>query len=343
VGLTIGVDIGGTKVAAGVVDEDGAVLAHTRRPTPSASPSDVEDVVAQCVAELSRDHAVEAVGIGAAGFVDAERSTVLVAPNLAWRDEPLRAAVQRRTGLPCIVENDANAAAWAEYRFGAGRGEDQLVVVTVGTGIGGGIVLEGRLHRGRYGIGAEFGHMQMVEGGRRCGCGQHGCWEQYCSGRALLHEAREIADVQRGYGARLLELGNGRPEGIQAPEVTQAAGEGDPAALDCFREIGTWLGQGLADLSAVLDPGLFVIGGGVSEAGELLLGPAREAFAVRLTGTASRPHPAIVVAELGNGAGLVGAADLARTAHPALPSPVGGPSPSGGSSPSREPSASRQP
>ncbi len=312
-GLTIGVDIGGTKVAAGLVDEQGTVLARTRRPTPSASPSDVEDVVAECVRELSDGHEVEAVGIGAAGFIDAERSRVLVAPNLAWKDEPLRDAVQRRTGLPVVVENDANAAAWGEHRFGAGRGEDHLVVVTVGTGIGGGIVLDGKLYRGRYGIGAEFGHMQVVEGGRRCGCGQHGCWEQYCSGRALLHEAREIADVQRGYGARLLELGNGRPEGIEAVEVTAAAREGDPAALDCFREVGTWLGSGLADLAAVLDPGAFVVGGGVSDAGELLLAPAREVFAARLTGTGSRPHPEIRLAALGNEAGLIGAADLARS------------------------------
>jgi glucokinase len=310
--LTVGVDVGGTKVAAGVVDERGTLLARTRRATPSASPADVEDVIAECVEELRREHEVVAVGIGAAGFVDAERSRVLLAPNLSWRDEPLREAVADRIGLPVVVENDANAAAWAEHRFGAGRGEPDLVVVTVGTGIGGGIVLDGRLYRGRFGIGAEFGHLQMVPGGRRCGCGQSGCWEQYCSGRALLHEAREIADVQRGYGARLLELGDGRPEGIEAREVTTAAREGDPAALDCFDKIGGWLGQGLADLAAVLDPGVFVVGGGVADAGELLLGPARRRYAERLTGTRSRRHAEIRPAELGNDAGMVGAADLAR-------------------------------
>ena len=310
--LTIGVDVGGTKVAAGVVDDEGRILARTRRPTPSASPTDVEDVIAECVAELRAGHEVEAVGVGAAGFVDAERSRVLVAPNLTWRDEPLRDAVSARIGLPVVVENDANAAAWAEHRFGAGRGEAHLVVVTVGTGIGGGIVVDGRLFRGRHGVGAEFGHLQLVAGGRRCGCGQRGCWEQYCSGRALLREAREIADVRRAYGARLLELGEGRPEGIEAREVTEAAREGDPAALECFEVVGTWLGQGLADLAAVLDPGAFVVGGGVADAGELLLGPARRTFAARLTGTAYRPHADIRAAELGNDAGLVGAADLAR-------------------------------
>ena len=310
--LTIGVDVGGTKVAAGVVDEDGTILARTRRPTPSSSPGDVEETIAALVKELRADHDVEAVGIGAAGFIDADRSRVLFAPNLAWRDEPLRDEVSKRIGLPVVVENDANAAAWAEHRFGAGRGSADLVCVTVGTGIGGGLVLGGALYRGRYGIGAEFGHMQVIPDGRRCGCGQRGCWEQYCSGRALLHEAREIADVQPAYGARLLELGQGRPEGIEAPEVTTAAREGDPAALACFAEVGGWLGQGLADLAALLDPEAFVVGGGVADAGDLLLDPARETFARKLTGTGHRPRAEIRLAELGNEAGLVGAADLAR-------------------------------
>ena len=310
--LTIGVDVGGTKVAAGVVDEDGTILVSTRRPTPSASPVHVEETIAALVTELRREHDVEAVGIGAAGFIDAERSTVLFAPNLAWRNEPLRDAVSKLIDLPVVVENDANAAAWAEHRFGAGQGETDLVCVTVGTGIGGGIVLDGRLHRGRHGIGAELGHIQVVPDGRRCGCGQRGCWEQYCSGRALLHEAREIADVQPEYGARLLALGGGEPEGIEAVEVTQAANEGDPAAIACFEEIGSWLGQGLADVAALLDPGVFVIGGGVADAGALLLDPARRAFAERVTGAGHRPVADVRPARLGNEAGLVGAADLAR-------------------------------
>ena len=310
--LAIGVDVGGTKVAAGVVDQDGKVLAKTRRPTPSTSPADVEETIASVVQELRAEHEVGSVGIGAAGFIDADRSTVLFAPNLAWRDEPLRDEVAKLVGLPVVVENDATAAAWGEYRFGAGSGCDHMVCVTVGTGIGGGIVLDGTLYRGRYGIGAEFGHMQAVPHGRRCGCGQRGCWEQYCSGRALLREAREIADVQRVLGARLLELGNGRPEGIEAPEVTTAAREGDPAALSCFEEIGHWLGVGLTSLAATLDPAVFVIGGGVADAGELLLGPARRVFAEQLTGTAYRPHAEIRLAALGNEAGMVGAADLSR-------------------------------
>src|SRR3954469_3738193 len=309
---TIGVDVGGTKVAAGVVDEEGKVLVSTRRPTPSESPDHVEETIAAVVTELRREYDVEAVGIGAAGVVAADRWCVLFAPNLVWRGEPLRDDIQRRIDLPVVVENDANAAAWAEHRFGAGRGEQNLLCVTVGTGIGGGIVLDGALYRGRFGIGAEFGHMQLVPGGRRCGCGQRGCWEQYCSGRALLKEAREIADVQPEYGARLLALGGGEPEGIESFEVTQAAREGDPAAVACFEEVGRWLGQGLANLAAVLDPGVFIVGGGVADAGDLLLAPARRVFAEQLTGGHHRRIAETRLAELGNEAGMVGAADLAR-------------------------------
>ena len=299
--LTVGVDIGGTHVAAGVVDDSGLVLARAGRPTPSGSPGQVlaviAEVVAEVVAELRAAHDVAAVGIGAAG------SAADLAPDVAGR-----------LGLPVVVENDDGAAAWAECRFGAGRAEPDVVVVTVGTRIGGGVVLGGQLQRGPSGVGAQFGHLQLVRDGRRCGCGQRGCWEQYCSGRALEREAREIADVRPAVGARLLELGGGRPEGIEAPAVTQAAREGDPAALECFDVIGGWLGQGLADLAAVLDPGVFVVGGGVAEAGELLVEPARRAYVERLTGSAYRPHAAVRAALLGHDATLLGAADLARTA-----------------------------
>ncbi|MFZ5850709.1 MAG: ROK family glucokinase [Actinomycetota bacterium] len=309
--LTIGVDIGGTKVAAGVVDEAGAILAQVKRATPSDSPAETVAVIAACVQELVAGHAVSAVGVGAAGFVDADRSTVLFAPNVAWRDEPLRAAVEQACRLPVIVENDANAAAWGEVRFGAGRGHRFVVVVTVGTGIGGGFVLNGELYRGRWGIGAEIGHINVVPQGRRCGCGNLGCWEQYASGRALEREARELAAAPV-LGARLLELAGGQVSAISGPEITQAAREGDAAAVESFRVVGTWLGHGLADLAAALDPGLFVLGGGVSEAGELLAGPARRSFRERLTGRGHRPYAEVRLAELGAEAGLVGAADLAR-------------------------------
>lgn len=310
--LTVGVDVGGTKVAAGVVDEQGRVLDRRGRPTPSMSPEETAEAIAGAVSSLRATYRVEAVGVGAAGFVDESRSTVLFAPNLAWRDEPLKKKVEGRLDLPVIVENDANAMAWGEARFGAGVGESSLVCITLGTGIGGGIIIDGALYRGRWGIGAEIGHFRVVPDGRRCGCGNRGCLEQYASGRALVAEARDLARVSPALAGRLLELSDGSPERINGPEVTHAAREGDPAALECFRIVGGWLGQGMADLAAVLDPARFVLGGGVSEAGELMLEPARQAFAKALTGRGHRHVAGIRVAELGPDAGLVGAADLAR-------------------------------
>jgi glucokinase len=310
--LAVGVDIGGTKVAAGVVDEQGAVLARARRLTPSRDPRAVEATIIDVVRQLRDAHDVVAVGIGAAGFVDADRSRVRFAPHLAWRDEPLRDALAGVLGVPVVVENDANAAAWSEWRFGAGRGESHLVCVTLGTGIGGGMVIDGVPQRGRYGMAGEFGHMVVVPDGRRCECGNRGCLEQYASGNVLGREARELARAGSPVTVALLERVGGNVDALVGPVVTQAAREGDPCAVELFDDVGRWLGVGLANLAAALDPGTFIIGGGVSEAGELLLGPARESFRRTLTGRGYRAEARIVAAALGPEAGLVGAADLAR-------------------------------
>jgi glucokinase len=310
--LTIGVDVGGTKVAAGVVDVHGKIVEKLKRSTPAARPDDTADVISEAVLELLSRYDVTAVGIGAAGFVDETRSTVLFAPNLAWRDEPVEKRVEERIGRKVIVENDANAAAWAEVRMGAARGQQDVILITVGTGIGAGIVLDGRLYRGRWGTAGEPGHYRVVPDGRLCGCGNRGCWEQYASGNALVAEARELARRSPSAAVRLLQLAGGSPESIDGPAITQAAREGDSGALSCFQIVGNWLGHGLADLAAILDPGCFVIGGGVSEAGEMLLGPARSAFASSLTGRAYRQLADVRLAELGPDAGLIGAADLAR-------------------------------
>jgi glucokinase len=264
------------------------------------------------VTDLQADYEVAAIGLGAAGFVDSAGTTMLFAPNLAWRDEPLKARVEERLGRPVVVENDANASAWGEARFGAARGYREVVMVALGTGIGAAIIIGGELYRGRWGSAGEPGHVRVVPDGRLCGCGNRGCWEQYCSGNALVAEAREFARRTPGGAMRLLQLGGGVAEGISGPEITRAAAEGDPAALRCFQIIGGWLGQGLADLAAILDPACFVIGGGVSEAGDLLIDPARASFERALTGRGYRPFAEIKVAELGEDAGIVGAADLAR-------------------------------
>lgn len=310
--LTIGLDIGGTKVAAGVVDSTGRIVEKLRRSTPAADPEHTAEVIASVITELCGRHPVRAVGLGAAGFVNSQRSAVMFAPNLAWRDEPLRDRVEGLVGLPVIMDNDANAIAWGELRYGAARGYDNVVLLAIGTGIGCGLIIGGRLYHGSSGMAGEPGHSRAVPGGRMCGCGNRGCLEQYASGSALVAQARDFARRRPEGAIRLLQLGGGSPEGIGGPEVTQAAQEGDPAALRCFQTVGGWLGQGMADLAAILDPACFVIGGGVSEAGDLLLDPARAAFERALTGRGHRPFADVRIAELGADAGLVGAADLAR-------------------------------
>jgi glucokinase len=312
--LAVGIDIGGTKVKAGVVDEDGLVLEHVLRDTPSTSPREVEETIADIVTDLRRRHYVVALGIGAAGFVDATRSTVLFAPHLAWRNEPLRDAVRRRVGLSTVVDNDANCAAWAEWRFGAAQNESNLVCITLGTGIGGGLVFDGRVHRGKYGIGGEFGHMQVVENGHQCECGNRGCWEQYASANALVREARAIAEGGGPDAERLLARVEGDPKAITGAMVTELALDGDETCIRVIAEMGDWLGVGIANLAAALDPGTVVIGGGVSGAGDFLLAPAVGAFRRTLTGRGFRPEARVVLAHLGNQAGMIGAADLARTA-----------------------------
>lgn len=309
--LTVGVDIGGTKIMAGVVDESGAILTRHRIPTPKAA-DETAAAIAEAALKAMEGHEVTAVGLGAAGFISADRSTVLFAPNLSWRDEPLQRRVQDLIGKPVVVENDANAAAWGEARFGAGAARPDVVLYTIGTGIGGGVVIGGQLLRGHYGIGAEFGHYRVVPDGRLCGCGQHGCLEMYASGNALTKTVKAVAAADPERAQVLLSLGDGTPEGIVGQHITEAARKGDPVALEGFAEIAGWLGQSMSDIAAVLDPGVFVIAGGVSDAGEILAAPARERYEASLAGRGNRPLAEVVTATLGPDAGLIGAADLAR-------------------------------
>jgi glucokinase len=310
--VTIGVDIGGTKILGAVVTADGEIVRRERVPTPGrgSSVAQTTEAISRLLEDLTGSHQAEAVGVAAAGFVDEGRSMVRYAPNLSLEDAPLRAELEKELDLPVVLENDANAAAWAEFRFGAARDADHLLMVTVGTGVGGGIVIDGELLRGRYGSAAEVGHLRVVPEGLPCPCGQRGCWEQYASGSALVRMARERAADEAA--AHLLETVGGEAAAITGPSISSAAESGDPFATSLLTELGRWLGEGVATLAAVLDPEVVVVGGGVSEAGDLLLGPLREAFSSHLTAKGHRPEAAVVPASLGNQAGVIGAADLAR-------------------------------
>ncbi|MET1035561.1 MAG: ROK family protein [Arthrobacter sp.] len=309
----IGIDIGGTKIAAGLVSGTGDVLHRLVTATPGHSEPEVETAVVDLVRALSRDAPDAPVGVGAAGWINPATGTVLFSPHLAWRHEPLRDRLEERLGRGVTVTNDADAAGWAEWRFGAGRGEDQLVCLTLGTGIGGALVLDGALRRGRHGMAGEFGHQMVVPGGHRCECGNRGCWEQYASGNALGRDGRELARAHSPVAQTLLAAAGGQPEAIDGELVTRMALAGDPASRDLVAEAGEWLGIGLANLAASLDPGTFVIGGGLGSASPQLLETAEDSYRRHLTGRGYRPYARVVRARLGADAGLVGAADLARS------------------------------
>lgn len=290
--------------------EDGEIIAEDRVATQAGDSQAIIDAVVDMVTSLSRGRDIVAAGVAAPGFIDSEQSTVYYTPNISWRNEPLRDRLTERLGIDVTIDNDANAAGWAEYRFGAGRRVQDMTMLTIGTGVGGAIVTAGRLFRGGFGAGAELGHMRLVPEGLPCGCGARGCIEQYGSGRALLRLANGIADVG-GIGLALADARreHGRLDGAIVGELIAA---GDPGAVHALEQLGHSLGQACASLSAVLDPEIFVFGGGVAVAGDLLLDPVREAFRQHLPARGYHPEPEFVIAELVNDAGVVGAADLAR-------------------------------
>lgn len=312
--LTIGIDIGGTKIAGALVTADGTPVRQTKIPTPASDPRALEDAIVHTVASLvegtTSQGEVLAVGIAAAGFIDATASRVYYAPNIAWRNEPLRERIEARIPYPVVVENDANAAGWAEYRFGAGRMHAHMTMLTIGTGVGGAVVVDGQLFRGGFGVGAELGHILVEPNGELCGCGQRGCIEQYGSGRALLRFANELAeDEQLGAGLRAARGADGR---IDSDSLKRLLSEGESGAMSALTTLGEWIGRACAILGAVLDPNIFVIGGGVALAGEALLKPIRESYIQHMPGRGFHPEAEFAVAQMLNDAGVIGAADLAR-------------------------------
>ena len=295
--MYVGVDVGGTKVLAVEVSGSGEVLRTARDSTPGRGDpvSELEDALTRAVEAVADGRQLDAVGVSAAGLVEPSGETVRFATHLPWREEPVRERLSARWGVPVVLDNDAHCATEAELAFGAGQGAGSFLLVNIGTGIGGGLVINDRVWRGAGGMSGEFGHMQVVPDGLACECGLRGCWEQYCSGRALERVFR-------------VSLGSH----LDGPEVTALARGGDGAARQAIASIGTWLGVGLANLVAAFDPALIVIGGGVSAVGDLLLDPARDALARSLVAARHRVVPPVVPSALGPEAGAVGAALLAR-------------------------------
>ena len=307
-----GVDIGGTKCLGVVLDDSGTIVAEHRRPTPRTGP-ELVDTVAAVVDALRATAPSTRVGVGAPGLVD-RYGTLRFAPNLPGVVElPLRRLLEEaRPGLAVRVDNDATCAAWAETTVGSAMGRSHVLLATLGTGIGGGIVSDGRLQRGRNGFAGEIGHVVVDPAGPLCPCGQRGCWERYASGSGLGWMAREAA--QAGMGVEMSRLAGGDPEAVRGEHATTAARHGDAEAMAVVDRFAWWVGLGLASLANILDPELIVLGGGIVESGPVILDPVRVAFGTLLEGVAHRPAIEVVGASLGERAGAVGAALLAGEA-----------------------------
>lgn len=309
--LTVGIDIGGTNIRAVVTDRDGEVLDSTRAPTPQSARA-LDGALERTVAELTARHTVAAVGLAVAGFVTRDRTTVRFAPHLPWVNTPVPEWLSRRVGLPVVLEHDANAALWAEHRFGAAAGGHIVVLVAIGTGIGAALLVDGRLYRGGHGVAPELGHLTVVPGGRPCPCGKRGCWERYCSGRALADTAVELLAADPSSSTILAREVAHDPGSLTGKRVAAAAQDGDRLAQAAVAEFARWLGLGLAAVADVYDPDLVVIAGGVSSSAPLFLDDAREHYAAAVTGAGHRPLARIRTTQLGEAAGMIGAAELGR-------------------------------
>lgn len=310
--LTVGIDVGGTSIRASVVDAEGQVLDTTQAPTPQSAQA-LEDGLDRAVRELAGRHRISAVGLAVAGFITSDRSTVRFAPHLPWVNAPVGRELSERLGLPVILEHDANAAVWAEHKFGSAAGGRNVVMVAIGTGIGAALLIDGTLYRGTHGVAPELGHVQVVPDGRACACGKRGCWERYCSGTAIADTAIELLAANPAKSTILAREVSRDPGSLTGRRVAGAAQDGDRVALRAMAEFARWLGIGFSFVSDVYDPDLIVIAGGVSSSAPLFLDEAREHYAALITGAGHRPLARIRTTQLGEAAAMIGAAELARS------------------------------
>lgn len=304
----VGVDVGATKIAAGVVSPEGKVLGRARYPT-AKTPEKLLSGILRAVREVGDGFEVKGVCVAVPGSLLTQDNMIVYSPNLhAIEGIRLEDELGPEIGMPLTIENDNNAAAWGEFRFGAGRGVEHLVYVGLGTGIGGGVVVHGRLLRGAQGAGGELGHVTIHATGPLCACGNRGCLEAFASGNAIGRRGREVAAGRPG--SALGRLAAERE--VLGEDVARLAREGDEAALSVLEEAGRWLGVGLAGFVNVFAPDVVAVGGGAMGAGELLLGPAREEVRLRARSPA-RELAEIKEATLGPDSGVIGAAALARS------------------------------
>lgn len=310
--ISVGIDLGGTNIAVGIVDGDGNILGRSSRPTQAQRPyADVIRDIAETMQEAAENSGVsmdevQAIGCGVPGIYDAESGLVLFCTNLGWTDVPLRAVLHRYYDLPFACDNDATVAALAEARAGKSAGVPNSVLLTLGTGLGAGIVLNGRVFSGSHGVAGELGHFIYCSGGEPCTCGKRGCFERYASATALIRMGSQAALRHRDSTLRDIT-----PNQMTAKAVIDAARAGDPAGMEAFDEYTTHLALGIVSVIDFLDPDMVLLGGGVSAAGDFLLEPVRQKVAENKF-YLSRPHASIELAQLGNDAGIIGAAMLAN-------------------------------
>jgi glucokinase len=308
--LTIGIDIGGTKISAGVVDSSGNLIDSSRISTPTEGGKELILAVINLIKELKEEHEIKGIGISIAALISSDYGTIVGAPNIANLSKlNFVNEIKAEFKLPIVVENDANSAMWAEFKFGNAKGLNPVMFFIIGTGVGGGLVIDGKLFKGANGIGAEFGHMCVVPNGLLCGCGSKGCIEQYASGGALIRYANEAIIDNPQSSETLLSFGEGK---VTGSGLTKAAKAGNELALAAFNKQADWLGLACASYSLIIDPEAIIIGGGVADAGELFLAPVREAMRKYMPFAESHVPPKIIAAKFGNDAGLIGAADLVR-------------------------------
>jgi glucokinase len=308
--LTIGIDIGGTKISAGVVDSSGNLIDSSRCSTPTEGGKELISSVINLIKEFNKKYEIKGIGISIAALISSDYGTIVGAPNIANLSKlNFVNEIKEEFELPIIIENDANAAMWAEFKFGNAKGLNPVMFFIIGTGVGGGLVIDGKLFKGANGIGAEFGHMCVVPDGLLCGCGSKGCLEQYASGGALIRYANEALLANPDKSEEVLSFGEGKLSGTA---LTKAAKAGNELALAAFSKQADWLGLACASYSLIIDPQAIIIGGGVVDAGELFLAPVRAAMRKYMPFAESHVPPKIIAAKFGNDAGLIGAADLVR-------------------------------